>query len=651
MIPALHIDFETRSCLDLGAVGTDVYAKHESTGVWCMSYAFDGEPVKTIYPEQESLPAEVHRHVVNGGLVVGHNVAFELAIWNNCPNIMDPWPELRAEQCRCTMAMAYAMSLPGSLENAAAALGLSVRKDQEGRRVMLQMCRPRSLDPLVWWDDAAKLRRLVEYCEQDVAVEAELWNRMARLPAREQRVWELDYRINRRGVHVDLPSVNHAIALVQHAKAGLDQRMNQTTGGAVGACTQVLDIVEWLNSQGVAVTSIAKSEVAELLSRGDLPDHVREALETRQEAGKSSTAKLTKMRDGVDEDCRLRGMFQYHGASTGRWSGRRVQLQNLPRPKHSKKVVATAFNFLDQPEWFDLMGIGPMDLVPSMLRGMLTAAPGHDLVAVDFNAIEARVLAWLADQDDVLDVFRAGGDIYCHQASAIYGRPIDKDRDPEERQIGKVAILALGYQGGVGAFQAMAKAYGVKVSDERADQIKTAWRDVNGYIRQYWYTLEGAAMSAVQHPGSTHAVGHGVAFRVNGSFLWCRLPSGRNLCYPYPKIAPKEMWWGDVKDCISFKAVDSVTGRWSDQWTYGGSLAENVTQAVARDCLVEAMFRVEEDLGYPIVMHVHDEIVAEVRESDERAYDAIRDVCSRSPTWAPDLPITAEGWRGKRYRK
>jgi DNA polymerase len=291
---------------------------------------------------------------------------------------------------------------------------------------------------------------------------------------------------------------------------------------------------------------------------------------------------------------------------------------------------------------------GPvLDVISSCLRGVICAAPGHELICCDFSAIEARVLAWLAGQEDVLDIFRGHGKIYEHAAAGIYGKPME-EVTKDERQIGKVAVLALGYQGGVGAFQTMARAYNVVVSDERADSIKVAWREAHPKIKQYWYDLERAAISAVRYPGDVFAAGHRpVQFRVKGSFLWCQLPSGRVLCYPYAKIVTNKF----DRDAIQYMSVDGVTGKWGETDTYGGKLAENITQAVARDLLAEALTRLE-DNGYDTAFHVHDEIVAEItRDAIPEELWAIQDLMARTPAWADGLPMGAEGWRGTRYRK
>jgi DNA polymerase bacteriophage-type len=319
---------------------------------------------------------------------------------------------------------------------------------------------------------------------------------------------------------------------------------------------------------------------------------------------------------------------------------------------------------LGNRDYIDTM-YGPcMDALADSLRGMLMAAPGHDLLAVDYAAIEARVLAWLAGQEEVLDIFRTHGKIYEHAAAGIYHVSLD-EVTKAQRQIGKVAVLALGYGGGVGAFQSMARNYNVKVPDAEADQIKVAWRQAHPKIVQYWYDLENAAITAVLDGGKHTAgvKGREVIFLKNGSFLWCRLPSGRALCYPYPEIRTVQTPWGDLKEALTYmteldssqrkssKVLDdpAAHGAWQRISTYGGSLAENVTQAASRDLLADALLRFSQR-DATITLHVHDEIVCEIPKGSMSVKEAEQLMCVL-PAWAEGLPVGAEGWVGPRYRK
>ena len=658
MSDPLHLDWETKSACDLKACGLAVYAAHPTTDIWIASYAFGDEDVQTWIAGQPC-PPRVYDHIASGGETIGHNVWFEIEL-NNC--VAMPrygWPRLKPEQCVCTMALCYAMSLPGALENAAPALGIEERKDAAGKRVMLQLAKPREVKPdgtIAWWDDPAKFQILCSYGNQDVVVERELHHRLLALSPAERNVWLLDYRINNRGVAVDTAAVRSAIDVVESEQARLNAEMNVVTGGAVSTCSAVGQLGDWIKWQGVKMEGVAKADVIDALA-GDLPDSVRAALALRQEAAKASNAKLKAMLAGVSSDGRLRGMHQYHGASTGRWAGRRVQLQNLPRtrPGVKPKDVETMIGLIENGQRDDLdMLYGPvLGAISDCLRGFLVAAEGHDLIAVDFANIEGRVLAWLAGEEWKLNAFREfdngnGPDLYLVAASRIYGCSVDEAKP--HRQVGKVAELALGYQGGVGAFQKMARGYGVDISDDKADQIKTAWRTAHPAIVEFWCALEAAAIAAVLQPGCT-TTARAIKFKVKGSFLWCRLPSGRTLCYPYPRVEEITTPWGANKDALTFMGVNAISKKWERQKTYGGSLAENVTQAVARDLLAEAMARLDA-LGFKITMHIHDEVVVEAHQGvSEAAKNRIESEMKVCPSWAKGLPIAVEGWRGNRYRK
>jgi DNA polymerase bacteriophage-type len=661
-------DFETYSEVDLRACGLHNYATDKSTGIHCFSFGFEPDAILT-WVEDQPFPEVVRDHIDSGGIFTAWNAAFELALWNECATHRYGWPRLPVSQVRCSMAAAYAMGLPGALENVAPALGLDQRKDAPGKRIMLQLAAPRP-DGTFWryWDDPEKFERLYSYNRQDVRTEMGVLNRSMELSPEEQAIWQLDYRINQRGIAVDLAAIDQAIALVEQEQKRLNAEMLRATGGVVGKCSEVQLLSKWIRLQGVEIKGVAKADVLDALADEGLPDAVRQALNLRKEAAKSSTAKLMAMKARASQDGRVRNLHQYHGANTGRWAGRGIQIQNLPRtrPDMHPEDVADAIAHLGDRDYLDLMYGPVMDVLSDSVRGLIMAAPGCDLVAADYSAIEARVLAWLSGQEEVLEIFRTHGKIYEHAAAGIYHVPM-AEVTKAQRQIGKVAVLALGYGGGVGAFQSMARNYGVKVPDAEADAIKIAWREAHPKIRQYWYDLENVAVNALTIGGKQYAgpKSRRVTYLKNGSFLWCKLPSGRVLCYPYPEIRTVQTPWGDMKEALTYmteldssqrkstKVLDdpNSNGSWQRISTYGGSLAENVTQAVARDLLAYGMQKLE-GAGFPIIMHVHDECVVEIPTScDCDTLALVENLMAKAPAWAEGLPVKAEGWRAQRYRK
>jgi DNA polymerase bacteriophage-type len=678
------LDFESFSTIDLRLAGLHNYATHPSTGAHCMSYGADPEHVKT-WVEGEPFPEDLAAHIESGGIITAWNAAFEWSIWNLCCVRKYGWKPLPISQIRCSMVRAYAMALPGALEDAAPALGVDQRKDQEGHRIMLQLSKPKK-DGSMWRRDAStldKFFKMYEYNRQDVRTELACLDRLMELSPSETLLWELDHKINNRGVLCDLPSIEKAIAIVEAEQKRLNAEMLKVTGGVVGSCNEVQMLGKWIKSQGVEMDGLAKADVLNALAEADeeneqaedlppwvtpMPPEVRRALELRQEAAKSSTAKLVAMRNKASADGRLRNTHQYHAASTGRWAGRGFQPQNLPRPRlgTTQDDIDQMFSMLDDKEMFDLFYGPSMAAVSDCIRGMLIAGEGNELVACDFSQVEARALPWLAGQDNVLEVFRTHGKIYEHAASGIYHVPMD-EVNWFQRLVGKVSELALQYGGGVGAFQSMAKNYNVKIPDFEAEEIKVNWRAANKKRVQYWYDLERAALSAMESNGVTTvgSVGRQVKFRKAGSFLWMLLPSNRALCYPYPEIRTVMTPWGAEKEALTFMTVVDQTqkkklktlsdpnakSRWQRVSTHGGPLAENATQGFCRDLLATAMTAIEGE-GIPLVFHVHDEPVAEV-EKFRAAYALERMIAimSRTPSYAPGLPLAAEGWTGKRYRK
>jgi DNA polymerase len=718
----LHLDIETRSEVDLKIYGAYVYFAHPSTDILCAAYAFGDTGEPEIWLPNQPCPDAIMEHVKAGGQIVAWNAAFERQGWNSILAPRYGWALPKIEQFMCTMAETLAMNLPGKLEDAAPALGLDIRKDDAGHRLMLSMCKPRKprkdepANALLWRESDDEKQRLYEYCKQDVRTEQAVGTRVLRLRPEEARIFHLDAKINDRGVFIDQTLCHYAKAVVNVEMDRLNEKMKAVTGGEVGAATNVQQLVQYLEKNGIKTKTVAKDAITDLLIL-DIPDKCRAALEIRQEAAKTSTAKIDAMLKRRNADGRMRGNVQYHGAGTGRWAARGAQLQNLPRPmlikgdgeEFSKNYDFAISNIMvGSNVLLEMLYDRPLTVIADCLRGMITAAPGNELIAADFSNIEGRDTAWLAGQDDKIEAFKAfddgtGADLYLIAASGVYGVPV-KEAKPF-RQVGKVCELALGFQGGAGAFANMAKNYGLKVGtlfegiwDRATDSvrdkaeagwaqrgkrsgmaeeawlaaelIKLAWRQKNHCIVDYWKQLNDAALDAFENQGQTITAGK-VKYRVHGSFLWCRLPSGRALCYPYPRLEAminaehpdgfQETMTreeamklglpvvGKARSRLVYKSVDQWTRKFKEKPFYGGLAMENIAQAVARDIMAEAMIRLE-DAGYPVVLTVHDEVISE-KPKGYGSLEEFNKIMTVLPTWAEGLPISASGWQGQRYRK
>jgi DNA polymerase len=571
--------------------------------------------------------------------------------------------------------MCYAMGLPGALEDAALALGLAVLKDAEGRNLMLRMARPRSMDngKALWWDEAEKTSRLFAYCQQDVRVERELHKRLMPLSDRERKVWLLDYKINQRGVQIDIESAKAAVKLADAMKEKGNADLAEVTGGAVQTVTAVAALKKWLVAEGLAektVESLDKQSVSDLLS-GDMPPSARRALAIRQEGGKASTAKFDVMVKRAGADGRLRQMYQYHGAQPGRWAGRAVQTHNLVRDMPKAEVVEKILALIRTGDYeaIDAIYGSPLTMASKCLRSFFVAPPGRKLISGDWANVEGRGQAWFAGEDWKLRAFiaadaKAGPGIYELAYSRMFNVPVESVKNPsEERQVGKVCELAFGYQGGVGSFHVMAKTYGVKVSDVKADEFKFAWRAAHPKIQSVWKEIENAAINAVRNPGEAYGCGHPsrrAQYKVVGSFLWCLLPSNRAMCYPYPRLLEGSygpqltyMTVPSQDDKRKGKIIDDPknASNWARVGTYGGSLFNNIVQGFCRDFLADGMLDLDAR-GADIVLHTHDDINLEADDAKaQRSRDLMQAAMLAVPAWAAGFPLAAECKVMQRYGK
>lgn len=734
-----RIDFETRSDIDLRTRGAGPYFASPHFAALGASYRIGTGPLMD-WEMYQPMPDDLREHVRSGGLVRAWNASFERQCFRQLA-IRHGWAEPKIEQYRCTAAEAAAMGLPRSLDMAGRALGLEIQKDKRGSSLIGFFSVPDRYKIGVVFnepkDHPEKYQEFIEYRRRDVLTEEAAAARIIPLSDYEQRVYALDQIINDRGIRIDAKSAAAAVRLVEAEKKHLDDAMAEVTAGAVRACSQVASLVTWVHQQGVSLDSAAKAEITALLAAVDLPDNVRRALEIRQEAAKTSTAKLETMLERADRDGRVRGTQLIYGASTGRWTSVGVNFNNLPRPRRiyedAKLNTRTLFKAIrtGEPGVLPMLygpELGrPLHLVSDAIRGFLWAGPGNDLLQADYTSIEGAVIAWSSGEQWKVDAMHAImadpsiPDLYRQTAAAIMGMSTDEitKKHPLRQSVGKVSELALGFGGGVAAFYAMANGYGVNLDQlfapvwasadeerrekavrrykanakrgrERANEmseqawiacelIKTGWRAANPAIAAGWRLREEAMRQAILNPGEITSA---LKFRylVRNGFLWALLPSGRALAYGKPQLSG-QCWvkvklpdgsWSDDSEIMGVQearfleqkgdakiegdaapAITALGVGENKQWMrfnlYGGLAAENDTQATARDLLVNGMLKAEQH-GYPIVAHVYDEIICEVPRGfgDLKHFEKV--ICEL-PEWAAGLPLSASGWRGKRYRK
>lgn len=671
------IDYETRSACNLKKHGTWRYSVDPTTEILCLVWRLPHweagrtalwHPSFLDLPEhfEEDAIVELLAWIDEGGLIEAHNVFFEFCIWTNIQVGRYGWPTIPFEQWRCSAAKAASHSLPRNLEDAVTALKLPIHKDVEGAKVMKKMTKPRKslkkerlqwakdgvTPPKLLWHETRELfDRLVAYCRLDVLAEEGVSHALPDLNEQETQVFLMDLRMNVKGFQLDKDAVKVAHRLIFREGVLLNQELSKLTKGQVKKATQRTKMLAWFNQEGLPLDDTQKETIDELLASDlDFTPTVRRGLELVRELGRSSTAKYKAMRDWMARDGRVRGGLLYHGASTGRWSGKGVQPHNFPKGTFKDVNMDALWDTLiegHRPTIQDKYK-GVLEALSNALRGAITARKGRQLYVADYASIEARVLLWLANELEALDVFRRGEDIYCVMASSIYGYPCNKNDHPTERGMGKVAVLGLGYQMGASKFVESCAGYGITITEEFAKEVVDAYRTKFWRVKAMWALQEQAAIRAVE-TRKTAFCGH-VKWFVSGRFLYCQLPSGRRLAYPYPQIQAKTLPWGTTVASLTFMGVDSYSHKWKRLTTYGGMIVENIVQAVARDLMAEAMLRAHDHGTYDVILSVHDELVS---EADEDAGDVkeFETLMAASPKWASGCPVEAAGWRGFRYRK
>ena len=632
------IDFETRSFADLTKVGLDKYANCLSTEVLCIAFGVYPDVIRLVDKAIIDKNFPLLDHVRNGGMIQAWNVMFEYAIWNCVCVPKYGWPELKLEQCIDTMAIAAANNIPQALGDAALFMDASQQKDTRGRYLIQKLCKPHKG---VFNNDPALMAEMFEYCKQDVRTEMAIGSVLRPLTAFEQDVWTLTQRINLKGVPVDPVELQNAVKAVEKAQNAIDEECVALTGIKPSERAKLLG---WLNDNNAKLDDLTADTVSKMLQR-TIPSNIRRVLELRQEGTQTSTAKFAKMQE-IQRNGKIRNTLVYHGASTGRWASRGgLNLQNIARPTLSDEEIEHAI-----PRVFG-DGTGTMQELSSLVRSAIRSPAGKTFVDVDLSGIENRVGVYLAGQKDKIEMFKRGLDEYKVFASeSLYRVPYD-EVTKEQRQVSKSAVLGALFGQGAKGLVKYAQGMGVMMSEAQAQVAVDNYRSSYSKVKSLWYACEEAAISAVNSPGVGFSAGSKLKLKVARGALWLQLPSGRLICWQRPQAELLTTPWGSQKMGITIHSQNTFTRQWGRNTLIGSSIFQSAVQGTARDCLAVAASEFDK-AGYEMVNLVHDEILLITEEENAKAVleDAIR-LITTPPEWAPDMPLAADGWISKRYRK
>lgn len=721
----LTIDFETRSEVDLIKTNVWTYASHPSTRVMCLAAKPDDGPaylwlpkwilqkltmdhLQQIFPESTNPMMRLLRNdqlawlIDQAETVEAHYKHMEEAHWVY-HMLKEGLPPVPQHKWRCSATKAAVMALPRSLEQVAHVVGAKELKSTDGSFLMRKMCKPRNplkadIDyynticqpvPVLWHEEPDQIVGLCRYCIQDVkAEESASHEGLLPLSDDELKLWQCDQKINKRGVFVDEASIDVLIEAVDKYKEMIKLEFARlvNTPGFTSPDQRAMFIEHLAKVYGVNLKDTQKATVEKMMADPGLHPTALRLLQIQRCLAKKSVEKVVAFKNYICRDGRVRDILMHHGASTGRWAGKGPQLHNTPRdsykPEQFEQFMATVRQNPMMVQ--EVMGDEFMAGVSKAIKGLITAAPGKDLMAADYSNIEGRILAWLAGDYHIVKAFEdfdrgIGHDPYKVEAAGIFGKPVEQIDGGEERQTGKVVQLACGYNGGWRAFMNMAEAYGLEPPQypehlmEEEDwldydgskltyrdacfkkwgsPIVKRWRDSRPNTVALWNGIENAAVDAIRNPGRKYSY-EGVTFFIQQvgklNYLVCKLPSGRNLYYCLPEIRKQRTAWGDFKDTITFMGVHSETKKWVRLATYGGKLVENCVQALARDIMGGGIINLE-DAGYPVVFHVHDEVISEIPKGFG-SLEEFSHILTILPSWAAGLPLKVGGWRAERYHK
>lgn len=651
-MPSVHIDYETFSEVDLRSAGVHAYARHKSTRVLCLAWAIDNGPVSAWWPALGAIPQQLVR-VFKTMQIHAFNANFERLITEHV-GVRYGFPAVLHSQWVDTQAIARMLALPDSLEKCSAALNLPINKDKDGARLINLFSKPQRDGSVVLpASRPEEFRKMVEYCKRDVKVDRAVAAALPlkSLPGLEQRVWEVDGRINGRGVRVDVAMAKGADSMRAVARKMACDKLPAMTNGMVGTVGQAKRILAFASAQGFPLPNLKKETLLPLLeSDSEMPQALRDVLELRASTNLTSVAKYSAMMRAVEPDGRIRGVHAYHRATTGRWGGRIVQFQNLPRPSAKLEDVDHQLIRDRDVSTLSMLYGNLMPVLRDALRNTIRASPGKSLVVVDKASIEARVLGYLSGCKGYLKAYRQKLDLYILTAALVFNKTYDQivtlGLGSFERWLGKTIVLGLGYSMGEATFWESCRKNGRILEHTLTKRAVDVYRSNYPEIPSYWRVCEQACLRAIRTRQPT-SLPHGIVVNMVGHYLAIQLPSGRCLWYPHAKIVQKTNKYGKLQDNIRFHTT--ISGNYWGPFgsTYGGRIVENIVQAVARDLLAEALIKCE-DRGLEPVLHIHDEVVC---DTDAKNIDKIHEIFRTPPTWAPDLLLGSGGFVSPFYKK
>lgn len=652
----LNIDIETFSDINLIDCGAYKYIDSDNFEILLFAYAFNDDPVQIVdLVSGEKLPDKVLKALTDPAVVkAAFNAQFERICINKHFNI-------KSVNWECTMIKAWSLGITGGLEKVGQTVGIKpdMQKLMTGKNLIRLFSVPRKIEKSNQLNILTNKTRIMpqdrpeeweffkEYCIKDVEAEREIYKKLKKFKdiKQEKHLYELDQKINDRGILIDLDMVKNAISIDTEQTERFTKIFTDATG--LENPNSLPDLKKYIKDRtGKFIKSITKDNIEDIKEKYKDYEDIVIALDVRQALSKTSISKYKKMLDVVCRDGRARGLLQFYGAGTGRWAGRHIQVHNLPQNHIPDLNTAREIIKYGDLDLLEMTYDNPSDILSQCIRPAIIPAPKKRFIVSDFSAIEARIIAWIAGEKWRLDVFSGHGKIYEASASQMFSVPIEEiDKGSVLRQKGKIAELALGYQGSVGALKQMG-ALKMGLAEKELKPLVDNWRSKNSKIVQFWYNTEQKVMEAIANR-TTVQINQYVKAIYKSGILFLELPSGRKLAYPKPKIMDHDKFPGRQK--ITFEGMNGTTKQWSRIDTYGGKLVENIVQATARDCLAHSMLLLDK-AGYDIVMHVHDEVVIEI-EDDRDDLKKVTDIMGQDIPWAKGLPMKADGFYCEYYQK